>query len=91
MMWDDYRRVHEGMTWGNGLVMLLVLVLFLAAIAVLAYALFRGLSGAPRGGGREDRPANHLADAERTLAERFARGELDEEEYRRRRDVLRSS
>jgi putative membrane protein len=30
------------------------------------------------------------SDAEAVLADRFARGELDEAEYRRRRDVVRS-
>ncbi len=42
-----------------------------------------GIAGLVRGARRSDD-----APAERILAERFARGEIDEEEYRRRLDVI---
>jgi putative membrane protein len=45
--------------------------------------IFRGLGGGRR---RPDR-----ADPEQTLAERFAAGEIDEEEYHRRLETLRSA
>jgi putative membrane protein len=32
--------------------------------------------------------AEHVTDPERILDERFARGEIDEEEYRKRKDVF---
>lgn len=63
-------------------------VLTAVLIAVLAVALYR-LSG----GDRFSRPAPVPDDdrgAERILAERFARGEIDESEYRSRLAVLRS-
>ena len=34
---------------------------------------------------------NRAADPKRILDERFARGEIDEEEYRKRRDVLQQN
>ncbi len=54
-------------------------LVFLALLVVLSVVLVRHFT---RGG-----PA--LGAAEDVLAERFARGEIDEEEYRRRRDTLR--
>lgn len=38
---------------------------------------------------RRTRTAGPMATAEAQLAERYARGEIDESEYRERRDVLR--
>jgi putative membrane protein len=55
-------------------------LVFLAFILILAIALSRNY----RPGGNTRRAAHD------TLDERFARGEIDEEEYRRRRDTLRS-
>ncbi|WP_037972432.1 SHOCT domain-containing protein [Streptomyces sp. NRRL WC-3742] len=46
-----------------------------------------GWTGGPGGPGG----ALHGPAPEQVLAERFARGEIDEEEYRRRLDVLRSA
>lgn len=46
----------------------------------------------PYGGassGRNTEGPAQASDAARILDERFARGEIDEDEYRRRRDVLR--
>ncbi len=89
MMWDDYAHpMQEGMTWATGLVLALLMVLFLAALAVLAFALYRGTANTAQQQTRDRRPGD-LSTAERVLAERYARGELDDDEYRRRRDVLR--
>jgi putative membrane protein len=63
------------------LVPLLLLLLVLVVSAVWASAASTG--GRP--GSRAPRE-----ELEGILAERFARGEIDEEEYRRRLDVLRS-
>jgi putative membrane protein len=64
--------------WGYGLVAVgYVVLLVLAVLGAVALLRGRGTSAAPR------------PTAEEVLAERFARGEIDEEEYRRRRDLLR--
>jgi putative membrane protein len=72
--------------WGFAL-MTLSTVVFWAAVIAGGVALFRYLNRAPgQAGFRESRPT-----PEQLLAERFARGEIDEEEYRRRLDTLRSA
>ena len=73
MDWND----HDGGN-GWGWVVLVLVVVLLVAVTVL---LVRHFSDGRRGTGRRD--------AEDLLAERFARGEIDEDEYRRRRDALR--
>ena len=61
--------------------MSLTLLLFAALLVVAVVACVRAL-GRPR-----SEPAGT---AERLLADRFARGEIDAEEYRQRLDVLRA-
>jgi putative membrane protein len=73
MDWNDH---HNGRGWVWVLVVLLVVLL--VAVTVL---LVHHFSDGGRGTGRRA--------AEDLLAERFARGEIDEEEYRKRRDALR--
>jgi putative membrane protein len=67
--------------WGLAVMVISMAVfwgLVIGGGALLARAVFRGT-----GSGAGGRPS-----AEQLLAERFARGEIDEEEYRHRRDVL---
>lgn len=76
--------------------MIILMVLFWSAIAAVAVMLLRNWRGgyapppppAPRGpaspGGSEPESAM------RVLEERFARGEIDAEEFTERRDLLRS-
>ncbi|WP_316742032.1 SHOCT domain-containing protein [Streptomyces sp. MK7] len=89
MMWYD-----GGWGWGGWIVMTLFMVLFWAVLIVGLIALVRYLAGTrhhqqpgsppPSGwGGGQNRGAENL------LAERFARGEIDEDEYRRRLALLR--
>ncbi|WP_225838787.1 SHOCT domain-containing protein [Streptomyces sp. NK08204] len=89
MMWYD-----GGWGWGGWVVMTVVMVLFWAVLIFGLVALVRYLTGAhhhqqpgapppPGAGGWQGRRAEDL------LAERFARGEIDEEEYRRRLALLR--
>jgi putative membrane protein len=73
-MWDG-DRMGRGWWWAMGVGWLL----FLALVGVLAVVLVRQLSD--RNGTR--------GSAENVLAERFAGGEIDEDEYRRRRAALR--
>ena len=73
----DWNGHHDGgMGWG-WLVMLILIVLVVAVTVLLV----RHFSA----GGRSGRDG-----AEQVLAERFARGEIDEEEFRKRRDTLRT-
>jgi putative membrane protein len=77
MMW----WFGPGMTaWGYGL-MTVSMVLFWALVIFGVVALVRYLS-------RNDRASAAPPTPEELLAERFARGEIDEEEYRGRLDVL---
>jgi putative membrane protein len=73
--------------WGYGL-MAVGTLLFWALIIVGIVVLVRYLGHAEMQGG--GRPAGRPT-AEQLLAERFARGAIDEEEYQRRLDVLRAS
>lgn len=79
MMW------YGGPGWGWGwLVMSLVMLAFWVLLVLGGIALWRGVRDSDRrtGGGRRS--------AEQLLDERFARGEIDVDEYTRRREVLRS-
>jgi putative membrane protein len=66
--------------WGYGL-MTVSMVLFWVLVIFGVVALVRYL-------GRQDRISAAPATPEELLADRFARGEIDEDEYRRRLDVL---
>ncbi|GHE68920.1 hypothetical protein GCM10014715_23400 [Streptomyces spiralis] len=77
---------HGAPGWGwfaMSLGMLLFWVLLIVVVVLLFRALNRG-TGQSRAQGGTGRPV-----PEQLLAERFARGEIDEDEYRRRLDVLR--
>jgi putative membrane protein len=74
-MWND--------SSGWWVVMPLATVLFWGAVIWLVVIFVRGLSGRPSGDGAE-RP-------DEILARRYARGEIDEDEYRRRLDTLRGT
>ncbi|WP_234543982.1 SHOCT domain-containing protein [Streptomyces shenzhenensis] len=68
------------------------MIVFCGLIITVLVLLFRALRPAPDGSHHatswtEPTPPS----AEQLLAERFARGEIDEEEYQRRRQVLHSS
>ena len=84
MMWID----HDVSGWGYaGMTISMVIFwgLVIAGIVVLVRYLAR--SEQPPGGRPVDRPPS----PEQVLAERFARGEIDEEEYHRRLETLRAA
>lgn len=82
---------------GNGpfaaFVLLVLFVIVLAALALLITLFIRRsrfghrFAGAPGVGARYWHPSP-ASDALRILDERFARGEIDADEYRQRRDLL---
>ena len=78
MMWN------YGMGWGGWLLMALTTVGFWALVVFAIVAIFRG--------GREATPNGRLSSdrsAEQILDERFARGEIDADEYHARQVELR--
>ncbi|MFI2435895.1 SHOCT domain-containing protein [Streptomyces sp. NPDC018693] len=86
MYWDS----DHGMNGWGWFAMSISSVLFLALLVAVGMLLYRALSrdsAPPRP--PVDAPPHATAEAERLLGERFARGEIDEEEYRRRLAVLR--
>ena len=100
MMWDDYGYPMHDRWGGNGWLMVLVMVLFALLLVGAVLLLLRGWMRAPLSpggttsygglpGGDQPGAAATRSAAEDLLAERYARGELDEEEFLHRRDVLR--
>ncbi|MFE6828490.1 SHOCT domain-containing protein [Streptomyces sp. NPDC057690] len=79
---------HDPSGWG-WFVMSVGMIFFWAVLIALGVLLFRALSRPPDAGATTG-PAQHEPVAERLLAERFARGEIEEDEYRRRLTVLRA-
>jgi putative membrane protein len=71
---------YAGFGWGGWVVMTLSMVAFWALVVYAVVALTRG-----------DRQPDAPKDPLRILDERFARGEIDEEEYHRHRDTLQAS
>jgi putative membrane protein len=84
---------YGGWGWGAWLIMTVVMVLFWALVIGGIVVLVRYVTGAQRGGQPGSPswgwPGRGGSRAEDVLAERFARGEIDEEEYRRRLALLR--
>ena len=78
MGWYD-----DGMAWGGWLVMLLGMVAFWGLVVWAVVVLFRDTRSS------NTRPSHR--DPMDTLGERFARGEIDETEYRARAEVLRAA
>jgi putative membrane protein len=81
MFWTD----HDLSGWG-WVVMTTSMVLFWGLLIAGGVLLFRALNQ-PAGGA----PAGSRPSPEHLLAERFARGEIDEEEYQRRLATLTSA
>ncbi|MBF6090557.1 SHOCT domain-containing protein [Nocardia cyriacigeorgica] len=82
MYWPDH-----GMTgWGYAL-MIVVMVLAWALVAVAIIAALRVIASTSQ---RPVPPRSSPDLPEQLLAERFARGEIDDEEFRRRLTALRS-
>jgi len=74
--------------WGGWFAMGLMLLAFVGLILAVGLVALRSLNQ-PRENTVHP-AATGPANAERVLDERFARGEIDADEYRERREVLRS-
>lgn len=88
-------RIAVGPGPAGALLALLLFVVIIAVIALLVTLVVRRRSrfahqfvGGPRPGVRMG-PSATNAEALRILDDRFARGEIDADEYRERRDILR--
>lgn len=77
----------DGWGWGGWILMTVVMVVFWAAVITAVVLAIRYLAT----GGRNPYPTapGVSSRAEDVLAERFARGEIDEDEFRRRMTLLR--
>lgn len=83
-----YHGWYGGWGWGAWLAMAILMLVFWGIVAAAVVVFVRSLGRhredhSPGASAREDQ-------ASRILDERFARGEIDAEEYRSRRDLLRS-
>jgi len=78
----------SGWGWGGWLAMSLMMLIVWGSIVAVVVLLVRGTGGAYRA--PTPTPGEAGDQALRILDERFARGEIDAEEYRTRRDLLRS-
>lgn len=75
---------HPGMMWGGGWFMgPLMMLLWMAVIVGLVVLVLRWIGGPGDSSG-----SGSTSSARKILEERFARGEIDEEEFRKRKQAL---
>jgi len=77
---------NHGMGWGGWIAMTLMMVAFWGLVIFAVVAIFRSTTNAA---GSADSAAPR--DPMNTLDERFARGEIDAEEYHARQAILRDT
>jgi len=75
---------HDGTGWGGWILMAIAMVAFWVLVVFAILAIFRDTQRTP-----ESKP--DPGDPMQILDERFARGEIDEDEYHARGSVLRAS
>ena len=76
---------HDGVGWGGWIMMTLAIVAFWGVVVFVVVALFRSANST----GSPDRRG--ARDPMEILDERFARGEIDEDEYHARQAALRAN
>lgn len=81
MFWPD-----GGLNGWGGVAMTISMLLFWGLLILGAVLLVRALNRPPTSAAPEPRPS-----PQQVLTDRFARGEIDEDEYRRRLDALSST
>lgn len=85
---DGWGYMHDGPGWAGWLFMGLFLLFLVALVVAVVVLLVRSTRPGGSGAGTGAAPTGPSG-AEALLEERFARGEIEEEEYLRRRSVLR--
>lgn len=91
MMWnygDDGWRMHDQS--GVGWLMALLMLVLVVAVVVAVVALLRGTTSVTAAGPHAT-AAGTVADARAILRERFARGDIDESDFRARMRALDES
>lgn len=80
---------NDGIGWGGWIAMTLMMVAFWGLVIFAVVAIFRGTTKAtgPAGSAQSAGPRDPM----NTLDERFARGEIDVEEYHSRQAILRDA
>ncbi|WP_207206903.1 MULTISPECIES: SHOCT domain-containing protein [Nocardioides] len=92
VMWGDYDRMHEGYGFGWFALIVLLLVLVGLAVALLVVMLRSpGRGGSGSATGSTTGPNMGSSEAALILRRRFAAGEIDEDEFRRRLSALSDS
>jgi len=76
---------HDGWGWGAGGFLLMVLMMMLVWGAIIATVVWAIRQFRPREAGAESASMSAM----RILEDRFARGEIDADEFQRRREILR--
>lgn len=87
MMGGDGWMWGHGWSWGGWVLMSVLMVLVLLALIAAVVVAIRYVSGSGTAG--EGPTGNVRQGPESVLADRFARGEIDDDEYRRRLSLLR--
>jgi putative membrane protein len=82
MMWWD----HGNPGAGDWIAMSFMMLVFVGALAALAVWLLRMTRTST-----DQTTAAHAQSTDEVLASRFARGEIDEDDYTRRREILRNT
>ena len=89
MMRYGYFDGNGGMHWGAWVLMIIAMLVLAGALAWVIVTLLRHRSG--DSGPHRVLPIDTSPNAMRILDERLARGQIEEEEYKRRRDLLKGS
>jgi putative membrane protein len=86
---NPYYYDNGGTHWGLWIVMIIAMLAFFALLAWAIVNIIRQRDG--HLGGAQSPPASGSPDPLRILDERLARGEIEIDEYTRRRDLLRGN
>ena len=82
-------RWHDGWGWGGWALVALMMLVFWAGVAAVVFALWRGSRPRDDMRGHAVPESGRPSDAAlRILDERFAKGEIDADEYTARRNLL---